>query len=77
MLPVLPFGEAGVLDRGVELIILQVDIPLLYQPVTDQAIENAYTFYGIWWEAPGAIKVRYYHRGGVRKVADSPRRSFM
>jgi hypothetical protein len=41
----------------VELIILQVDIPLLYQPVTDQAIENAYTFYGIWWEAPGAIKV--------------------
>ena len=35
----------------------QVDIPLLYVPVTQDAIENAYSFYGIWWEAPGAVKV--------------------
>ena len=34
-----------------------MDIPLLYMPVTDEAIENAYTFYGIWYEAPGAVKV--------------------
>ncbi len=37
--------------------ILQVDIPLLYMPVTDQALQNAYTFYEIWYEAPGAVKV--------------------
>lgn len=35
----------------------QVDIPLLYTPVTDQALENAYTFYTIWFESPGAVKV--------------------
>lgn len=34
-----------------------MDVPLLYVPVTDEAIENAYTFYGIWWESPGAVKV--------------------
>ena len=38
----------------------QVDIPLLYRPVTPQAIEDAYTFYGIWFEAPGAVKVGIY-----------------
>ena len=37
--------------------IKQVDIPLLYTPVTDQALENAYTFYTIWFESPGAVKV--------------------
>lgn len=26
-------------------------------PVTDQALENAYNFYEMWWEAPGAVKV--------------------
>jgi hypothetical protein len=35
----------------------QVDIPLLYMPVTDAALENAYTFYTIWFESPGAVKV--------------------
>jgi hypothetical protein len=35
----------------------QVDIPLLYMPVTKEALENAYTFYTIWFESPGAVKV--------------------
>jgi hypothetical protein len=30
---------------------------LLYMPVTDAALENAYTFYTIWFESPGAVKV--------------------
>jgi hypothetical protein len=29
----------------------------LYLPVTDEAIENAYKFYELWYEAPGAVKV--------------------
>ncbi|KAI9633235.1 ER membrane protein SH3-domain-containing protein [Dioszegia hungarica] len=45
---------------GMIFVAQAVDIPLLYQPVTDQAIENAYTFYGIWWEAPGAIKALFH-----------------
>jgi len=30
---------------------------LLYVPVTKEALENAYTFYTIWFESPGAVKV--------------------
>lgn len=26
-------------------------------PVTDQAVQNAFTFYEMWYEAPGAVKV--------------------
>lgn len=37
-----------------------MDIPLLYIPVTDAAIDNAYTFYGLWFESPGAVKVGPY-----------------
>ena len=36
---------------------LQVDIPLLYYPVTQTALDKAYTFYGIWFESAGAVKV--------------------
>lgn len=35
----------------------QVDIPLLYVPLTDQAVDDAYVFYRMWYEAPGAVKV--------------------
>lgn len=34
-----------------------MDIPLLYFPVTPEAIENGYAFYSMWWEAPAAVKV--------------------
>ena len=37
-----------------------MDIPLLYIPVTDQAVENAYSFYGIWFESPGAVKALFH-----------------
>ncbi|ORY26496.1 Shr3 amino acid permease chaperone [Naematelia encephala] len=45
---------------GVIFVCQVVDIPLLYMPVTQQAIDNAYTFYGIWWEAPGAVKALFH-----------------
>ncbi|WVR03085.1 hypothetical protein IAU60_000074 [Kwoniella sp. DSM 27419] len=45
---------------GVVFVCQVVDVPLLYQPLTDQGIENAYTFYGMWWEAPGAIKAMFH-----------------
>jgi len=66
--------------------IVQVDIPLLYRPVTDQALENAYSFYEIWYEAPGAVKVSSvflvaglaYNTGTAGGEADSSsRRCFM
>lgn len=34
-----------------------MDIPLLYVPLTDKAVEDAYAFYSMWYEAPGAVKV--------------------
>lgn len=37
----------------------QIDIPLLYVDLTEEAIQNAYKFYELWYEAPGAIKVCY------------------
>jgi hypothetical protein len=42
---------------GLIFVCQTVDIPLLYRPeLTPKAIEDAYTFYAIWWEAPGACK---------------------
>nr|XP_019048201.1 hypothetical protein I302_01966 [Kwoniella bestiolae CBS 10118]OCF27131.1 hypothetical protein I302_01966 [Kwoniella bestiolae CBS 10118] len=38
-------------------------------PVTDQAIENAYTFYGIWWESPGAVKALFHVALGLPLIA--------
>jgi hypothetical protein len=32
------------------------DIPLLYRPITPAALENAYTFYLMWYDAPRAVK---------------------
>lgn len=58
-----PSGESAALDIYRSLAdVWQVDIPLLYQPLTDAALENGYTYYGIWWEAPGAVKVRCCER---------------
>ncbi|EKD04447.1 hypothetical protein A1Q2_01223 [Trichosporon asahii var. asahii CBS 8904] len=37
-----------------------VDIPLLYIPVTREAIDNAYAFYEMWYEAPGAVKALFH-----------------
>lgn len=48
---------------------LQVDIPLLYQPVTPEAIDNAYKFYEMWWEAPGAVKALFHVALGLPLVA--------
>lgn len=47
---------------------LQVDIPLLYQPVTPEAIDNAYKFYEMWWEAPGAVKALFHVALGLPLV---------
>ncbi|EJT46684.1 hypothetical protein A1Q1_04649 [Trichosporon asahii var. asahii CBS 2479] len=38
-----------------------VDIPLLYIPVTREAIDNAYAFYEMWYEAPGAVKLHKWN----------------
>jgi hypothetical protein len=32
------------------------DIPLLYRPITTDALDNAYTFYLMWYDAPRAVK---------------------
>ncbi|KAJ9120107.1 hypothetical protein QFC22_003005 [Naganishia vaughanmartiniae] len=32
------------------------DIPLLYRPITSDALDNAYTFYLMWYDAPRAVK---------------------
>ncbi|OWZ68547.1 hypothetical protein J010_00506 [Cryptococcus neoformans] len=45
-----------------------VDIPLLYQPVTPEAIDNAYKFYEMWWEAPGAVKALFHVALGLPLV---------
>ncbi|EIW72996.1 hypothetical protein TREMEDRAFT_18336, partial [Tremella mesenterica DSM 1558] len=45
---------------GMVFVCQVVDIPLLYIPVTSQALENAYTFYGIWFESPGAVKALFH-----------------
>ncbi|GFZ44539.1 hypothetical protein JCM24511_02262 [Saitozyma sp. JCM 24511] len=45
---------------GMVFVCQVVDIPLLYMPVTDQALENAYNFYEMWWEAPGAVKALFH-----------------
>ena len=39
----------------------QIDIPLLYVPLTPEAIENGYKFYGLWYDSPGAVKVGHRH----------------
>ncbi|OCF34877.1 hypothetical protein I316_03424 [Kwoniella heveanensis BCC8398] len=54
---------------GIVFVCQVVDIPLLYIPVTDQAIENAYTFYGMWWEAPGAVKALFHVALGLPLIA--------
>ncbi|KAE8541331.1 hypothetical protein D1P53_002690 [Cryptococcus gattii VGV] len=48
---------------------MTVDIPLLYQPVTPEAIDNAYKFYEMWWEAPGAVKALFHVALGLPLVA--------
>ncbi|TXT04850.1 hypothetical protein VHUM_03933 [Vanrija humicola] len=42
-----------------------VDIPLLYLPLTDEAISNAYKFYEMWYEAPGAVKALFHVAMGL------------
>jgi hypothetical protein len=32
------------------------DIPLLYRSLTPDALDNAYTFYLMWFDAPRAVK---------------------
>ncbi|WRT63207.1 uncharacterized protein IL334_000110 [Kwoniella shivajii] len=54
---------------GMVFVCQVVDIPLLYMPVTDEAIQNAYTFYEIWWEAPGAVKALFHVALGLPLVA--------
>ncbi|ODN89720.1 hypothetical protein L198_06414 [Cryptococcus wingfieldii CBS 7118] len=44
---------------GIVFVSQVVDIPLLYMPVTETAIENGYKFYELWWEAPGAVKALF------------------
>ncbi|KAK4683777.1 hypothetical protein P7C73_g6449, partial [Tremellales sp. Uapishka_1] len=53
---------------GVLFVSQVVDIPLLYMPVTQQAIDNAYTFYEIWWEAPAAVKALFHVALGLPLV---------
>ncbi|RSH83991.1 hypothetical protein EHS25_005236 [Saitozyma podzolica] len=45
---------------GMVFVCQVVDIPLLYMPVTEQALQNAYDFYEMWWEAPGAVKALFH-----------------
>ncbi|WWD22693.1 hypothetical protein CI109_107186 [Kwoniella shandongensis] len=45
-----------------------VDIPLLYMPVTKQALENAYSFYEMWYEAPGAVKALFHVALGLPMI---------
>ncbi|WWC90189.1 uncharacterized protein L201_005122 [Kwoniella dendrophila CBS 6074] len=45
---------------GMVFVCQVVDIPLLYMPVTEQALENAYSFYQMWYEAPGAVKALFH-----------------
>jgi len=54
---------------GMVFVCQVVDIPLLYIPVTQQALDNAYTFYEIWFEAPGAVKALFHVALGLPMVA--------
>lgn len=54
--------------NGLTHLTLQVDIPLLYQPVTPEAIDNTYKFYEMWWEAPGAVKALFHVALGLPLV---------
>ncbi|WWD06333.1 hypothetical protein V865_004423 [Kwoniella europaea PYCC6329] len=54
---------------GMVFVCQVVDIPLLYMPVTDEAIQNAYTFYEIWWESPGAVKALFHVALGLPLIA--------
>ncbi|KAL7420424.1 Protein csh3 [Cryptotrichosporon argae] len=45
---------------GMVFVCQVVDIPLLYMPVTDAALENAYRFYAMWFESPGAVKALFH-----------------
>ena len=54
-------GRNGSFERTTDGPWLQVDIPLLYMPVTEEALEKAYAFYEIWYEAPGAVKASWQY----------------
>ncbi len=54
---------------GLIFVCQTVDIPLLYRPqITPQAIQDATTFYGIWWEAPGACKAVLHTALGLNVI---------
>ncbi|KAK8844753.1 hypothetical protein IAR55_006603 [Kwoniella newhampshirensis] len=53
---------------GMVFVCQVVDIPLLYVPVTKQALENAYSFYEMWYEAPGAIKALFHVALGLPMI---------
>ncbi|WVN87590.1 uncharacterized protein L203_102773 [Cryptococcus depauperatus CBS 7841] len=50
---------------GMVFVCQVVDIPLLYMPVTAEALENAYKFYEMWWEAPAAVKALFHGALGL------------
>ncbi|RSH78060.1 uncharacterized protein EHS24_002515 [Apiotrichum porosum] len=52
-------GSAAFL-LGMVFVSQVVDIPLLYVPLTDKAVEDAYAFYSMWYEAPGAVKALFH-----------------
>ncbi|WVQ82880.1 hypothetical protein IAT38_005016 [Cryptococcus sp. DSM 104549] len=53
---------------GMVFVCQVVDIPLLYMPVTQEALDNAYKFYEMWWEAPGAVKALFHVALGLPLV---------
>ncbi|KAL1405346.1 Protein csh3 [Vanrija albida] len=57
-------GSASFL-LGMVFVSQVVDIPLLYLPLTDAAIDNGYHFYEMWYEAPGAVKALFHAAMGL------------